>query len=114
MPNHKPDTAELASVILTHPNLRPSEIATAQGVKRQRVSAIAAQVGVKHRAGRPPTDALTPRSARSKRLVAALAAIAEAWSMTPEAVLTNLTAGGIADADPVLAAKVKAILRKAP
>lgn len=114
MSNHKPDAAELASVILTHPNLRPSEIAAAQGLTRQHVSAVGARLGVKHRAGRPPTDALTPRSARSKRLVTALAAIAEAWSMTPEAVLLNLAAGGVADADPALAAKLQAILEAQP
>jgi hypothetical protein len=69
------------------------------------VSAVGARLGVKHRAGRPPTDALTPRSARSKRLVTALAAIAEAGSMTPEAVLLNLAAGY-----PALEAKLKTIL----
>lgn len=110
MSNHKPDTAELASAILTHPNLRPIEIATAHGVTRQRVSAVGASVGVKHRAGRPPTDALTPRSARSKRLVAALALVAEAWSLTPEDVLLRLAGGGIADPDPALEAKLKAVL----
>jgi hypothetical protein len=114
MSNHKPDAAELASVILTHPNLRPSEIAAARGLTRQHVSAVGARLGVKHRAGRPPTDALTPRSARGKRLVAALALIAEAWSMTPEAVLLSLAEGGIADADPTLAAKLKVILEAQP
>lgn len=110
MRNHKPTAADLTSVVLTHPNLRPSVIATAQGVSRQRVSAAGIRAGVKHRAGRPPTDALTPRSARSKRLVAALAAVAEAWSLTPEDVLLRLAAGGIADPDPALEAKLKVVL----
>lgn len=111
MSNHKPDAAELASVILTHPNLRPVEIARAQDVPRHRVSAISARVGVKHRAGRPPTDALTPRSARGKRLLAALIVLADAWEMPAEAALLAIAAGGIADPDPGLAAKLKAILQ---
>lgn len=111
MSNHKPDNAELASVILTHPNLRPSEIARVQGVPRQRVSAVSARVGVKHRAGRPPTDALTPRSGRGKRLLEALVALADAWELSAEATLLAIAKGGIADPGPALTAKLEAILQ---
>lgn len=104
MPNHRPSAAELASAILTHPNLRPSEIAATHGATRHHVSAVGARLGIKHRAGRPPTNALTPRSARSRRLVAALAVVAEASATTPEAVLLNLAT------DAALAARLKAIL----
>ncbi len=84
MTKRSPRTDQIASLVLSS-DATDADIAARYGVSRQRVQEIRRAAGVTRKAGRPPSGAVTHRTARGQALLARVVEAAEAAGVEPEA-----------------------------